>query len=141
MAFTNAQRLAAVLSDWLRPAASQIICEKLANVPLIQSMQQGIMETGLVGCNYHITSEIRPFLNNAINIMVEPMLEQYLSKLPDETIPALAQSVLTTAMEQPTFSILDGLLTFEEADMLELKEMVEKNLLPCDVNEKYQVIK
>lgn len=141
MEYTNAQKLSAVLSEWARPGISQIATSKLCNLSMLKSFQQTMVGSGLVGQNYSIASEILPFANNAANILIQPMLCRYLSHIPDESLPQLAHSVVDTAMQQPSFSVLDGLVEFTQEDMTELKDLLVKNLPVCSIHEAYHVLK
>lgn len=139
MSYSNADILAAVVSEWARPAISQIACEKIGKMQLLQNMQQGLLNSGLVGANYKITSDIQPFMHSAVNNLVQPILRRYFSQIPEESIPALARDIVDKAMQNNSFTILDGLVEFDKDDLEELKELLEKNL-PVQDNEGYQVI-
>ena len=141
MTCTNAHILASVLTAWSRPAIVQITSTKLESISYIASMEQSIKSSGLVGHNYRLSNEIMPFINNSIDIIVTPMIERYVSQIPDSALPALAHSVVETAMQQPEFSLLDGLVTFSQDDMIELKYLLEKNLPITENNNTYTVIK
>ena len=128
MPYTNAQILAAVVTEWSRPAVSQLTASKLCQMPAMQQFQQSIISTGLVGNGYRLNKEIEPFLVQATPVLVEPLLAQAFSRMPDASIPQLARTVVKTAMQQPNFSILDGLVAFEQEDLQELLDLIELNL-------------
>ncbi|MEE1004893.1 MAG: hypothetical protein UH685_06105 [Bacteroidaceae bacterium] len=142
MMYTNAQKLAAVLSTWARPAIAELAAGRLTQLPFMKSVQAMLVSSGIVGQTYNIGNELKPFASNIVNAMFTPLLVSYMSRVPDDTLPALAHSIVDTAMEQPMFSILDGLVEFSQDDMLELKDLLDKNL-PIEPAAKinYEVIK
>lgn len=97
-------------------------------MPVMQDFQQTLVGAGLVGNNYRIQNEIEPFIVQAAPQLIEPMLTQAFSRIPDASIPQLARTVVQTAMQQPQFSILDGLVTFDPEDLQELLDLIEQNL-------------
>ncbi len=136
--FTNAQILAAVVTDWSRPAVSQLTASKLCQFQTMRDLQQSIISSGLVGSNYRLQSEIEPFVVQAAPQLIEPALAQAFSRIPDETIPQLARTVVQTALQQPQFSVLDGLVTFDQSDMQELLDLIELNL-PLVESKSYKI--
>lgn len=128
MAYTNAQILAAVVTEWSRPAVSQLTANRLCTLPAFQQLQDSIIQTGLVGSNYRLQAELEPFIVSAAPVLVQPLLENMFSRIPDATIPVVARQILATAMQQPEFSVLDGLVTFEHSDLEELQQLIELNL-------------
>lgn len=139
--YTNAQKLAAVLSTWARPAISQLATSKLMQFPFMKSMQAVLVNSGLVGQTYNIGNELRPFANNIVDAMLVPVLINYMSRVPDDALPKLAHSIVDTAMNQPRFGILDGLVEFSQDDMIELKDLLDKNLPIPPSEAMYEVIK
>lgn len=139
--YTNASILAAVVAEWCRPAVGQIASSQVTRfVPGLLDVQQQIVNTGIVGGNYKITDELSPFVASAVDIMLQPTLEQFFARVPDEQLPQLAHAFVGKAMEQPTFSVLDGLVTFDQTDMQELKRLLELNL-PLESKKSYKVKK
>lgn len=137
--FTNSQKLAAVLSEWARPAISQIASSKLMTIPFMQSLQCTIGGSGLVGNNYRLESDVQPLIQPIVNSLITPLMAKYFANIPDEAIPATARAIVNQMLQQGTYSILDGLITFESDDILELDSLIAKNL-PIESEETYQVI-
>lgn len=136
--YSNAQILAAVVTEWSRPAVSQLTASSICKLPAMAELQQSIINTGLVGANYRLQSEIEPFLVQAAPCLMEPMLEQAFSRIPDKSIPQIARTTIKTAMMQPQFSILDGLVVFDQEDLKELLDLVELNL-PVAETKSYKI--
>lgn len=138
--YSNAEKLATVVAYWARPAISQVATTKLVQLPLMQSAQASLMASGMVGSGYSLASDIQPFVEPIINSLVTPMLNRYFEGIPDEAIPKTARAIVDKMKQQRTFSILDGLITFEEADILELDALLSKNL-PVETDTNYQLVK
>ena len=139
MSWSNAQKLAAVVSFWARPALTQLATSRLSSLPMMQSLQQSIVASGLVSQAYNISADLMPIMAPVINNLLQPYLEKQLAQLPDESIPALARDVLAEAERKGSMSILDGFLTLEAQDIQELRQLVEKNLPMAD-RQGYEVI-
>ena len=138
--YSNAEKLATVVAYWARPAISQVATTKLLQLPVMQSAQASLMASGMVGSGYSLASDIQPCVEPIINSLVTPMLNRYFEGIPDEAIPKTARAIVDKMKQQRTFSILDGLITFEEADILELDALLSKNL-PVETDTNYQLVK
>lgn len=139
MSWSNAQKLAAVVSFWARPALTQLATSRLSSLPMMQNLQQSIVASGLVSQAYNISADLMPIMAPVINNLLQPYLEKQLAQLPDESIPALARDVLAEAEKKGSMSIMDGFLTLEAQDIKELRQLVEKNLPMAD-RQGYEVI-
>lgn len=139
MSWSNAQKLAAVVSFWARPALTQLATSRLSSLPMMQNLQQSIVASGLVSQAYNISADLMPIMAPVINNLLQPYLERQLAQLPDESIPALARDVLAEAEKKGSMSIMDGFLTLEAQDIQELRQLVEKNLPMAD-RQSYEVI-
>lgn len=139
MNWSNAQKLAAVVSFWARPALTQLATSRLSSLPMMQNLQQSIVASGLVSQAYNISADLMPIMAPVINNLLQPYLERQLAQLPDESIPALARDVLAEAEKKGSMSIMDGFLTLEAQDIQELRQLVEKNLPMAD-RQGYEVI-
>lgn len=138
--YSNAEKLATVVAYWARPAISQVATTKLMQLPMMQSAQASLMGSGIVGSGYNLAMDIQPFVEPLINSLITPMLNRYFEGMPDEAIPKTARAIVDKMKQQRTFSILDGLIMFEEADILELDALLAKNL-PVENETNYQLIK
>lgn len=138
--YSNAEKLASVVAYWSRPAISRIVTTKLMQLPFMQSAQATLTSSGIVGSGYNLASDIQPYIEPMINSLVTPMLSRYFEGIPDEAIPKTARAIVDRMKQQRTFSVLDGLITFEEADIMELDALLTKNL-PVENETSYQLIK
>lgn len=127
------------MSFWARPALTQLATSRLSSLPMMQSLQQSIVASGLVSQAYNISADMMPIMAPVINNLLQPYLERQLAQLPDESIPALARDVLAEAEKKGSMSIMDGFLTLEAQDIQELRQLVEKNLPMAD-RQGYEVI-
>lgn len=138
MEYKNSQILAAVVSEWARPAISQIAAGNLMRLPVLQSLQATIGSLGLVSGNYALQKDIEPLIQPVVNSLVTPMLTKYFGQMPEESIPQLAHDIVDKVRYNGPLSILEGLITFDEEDLDELADLLQKNL-PVEQVEGYQV--
>lgn len=138
MEYKNSQILAAVVSEWARPAISQIAAGNLMRLPMLQSLQATIGSLGLVSGDYALQKDIEPLIQPVVNSLVTPMLTKYFGQMPEESIPQLAHDIVDKVRYNGPLSILEGLITFDEDDLDELADLLQKNL-PVEKVEGYQV--
>lgn len=138
MEYKNSQILAAVVSEWARPAISQIAAGNLMRLPMLQSLQATIGSLGLVSGDYALQKDIEPLIQPVVNSLVTPMLTKYFGQMPEESIPQLAHDIVDKVRYNGPLSILEGLITFDEEDLDELADLLQKNL-PVEQVEGYQV--
>lgn len=138
--YSNAQKLAAIVAEWSRPAISQLASSKISKMGWVQSLQGSIMSLGIVGENYDISSDIQPLMSPVINAIIEPMLVEQFSKIPDAIIPRIARNIVDEVSRNGSYSLLDGLVVLESSDLEELHNLVELNL-PCDEQEHYNIVR
>ena len=139
MNYTNAQILAAVVSEWARPAISQIASSNIMRLPMMQSLQTTIGGLGIVSEGYSLRADIEPIIQPVVNALIMPMLTKTFGNIPDESIPQMAHDLVANMVAQGSFTILEGMVTFDEEDIIELADLLEKNL-PVAKTEGYQVI-
>lgn len=138
MEYSNSQILAAVVSEWARPAISQIAAGNIMRLPMLQSLQATIGSLGLVSGAYNLQKDIEPLIQPVVNSLITPMLAKYFGQIPDESIPQMAYDIVEKVRYNGPLSILEGVVTFDEEDLDELAELLQKNL-PVESVEHYQV--
>lgn len=138
MEYKNSQILAAVVSEWARPAISQIAAGNLMRLPMLQSLQATIGSLGIVSGSYALQKDIEPLIQPIINSLIIPMLARYFGQIPEESIPQMAHDIVEKMRANGSMSILEGMVTFEEEDLAELADLLDKNL-PIGQTQDYQV--
>ena len=138
MEYSNSQILAAVVSEWARPAISQIAAGNIMRLPMLQSLQATIGSLGLVSGAYNLQKDIEPLIQPVVNSLITPMLARYFGQIPDESIPQMAHDIVEKVRYNGPLSILEGVVTFDEEDLDELAELLQKNL-PVESVDHYQV--
>ena len=138
MEYKNSQILAAVVSEWARPAISQIAAGNLMKLPMLQSLQATISSMGLVSGTYALQKDIEPLIQPLVNSLVTPMLARYFGQIPEESIPQMAHDVVDKIRYNGPVSVLEGMVTFDEEDITELSDLLDKNL-PVGQTPGYQV--
>lgn len=138
MEYSNSQILAAVVSEWARPAISQIAAGNIMRLPMLQSLQATIGSLGLVSGAYNLQKDIEPLIQPVVNSLITPMLARYFGQIPDESIPQMAHDIVEKVRYNGPLSILEGVVTFDEEDLDELADLLQKNL-PVESVDHYQV--
>lgn len=133
--FSNSQILAAVVSEWARPAISQIAADKLGKMSWMQTLQSGISSLGIIDGAYDIAKDLQPIMMPAIDAIIEPMLQTQFAKIPDYAIPQMARNIVNNMEGAGTVSLLNGLVVLDTADFAELRKLLDANLpLPENSN-------
>ena len=138
MEYKNSQILAAVVSEWARPAISQIAAGNLMRLPMLQSLQATIGSLGIVSGSYALQKDIEPLIQPIVNSLITPMLARYFGQIPEESIPQMAHDIVEKMRANGSMSVLEGMVTFEEEDLAELADLLDKNL-PVWQTQDYQV--
>lgn len=138
MGYKNSQILAAVVSEWARPAISQIAAGNLMRLPMLQSLQAAIGSLGIVSGSYAIQKDLEPLIQPIVNSLITPMLARYFGQIPEESIPQMAHDIVEKMRDNGSLSVLEGMVTFEEEDLAELADLLDKNL-PVGQTPSYQV--
>ena len=138
MEYKNSQILAAVVSEWARPAISQIAAGNLMRLPMLQSLQATISSLGIVSGSYALQKDIEPLIQPIVNSLITPMLARYFGQIPEESIPQMAHDIVEKMRNNGPVSVLEGMRTFDEEDITELSDLLDKNL-PVGQTPGYQV--
>ena len=138
MEYKNSQILAAVVSEWARPAISQIAAGNLMRLPMLQSLQATISSLGIVSDSYALQKDIEPLIQPIVNSLITPMLARYFGQIPEESIPQMAHDIVEKMRNNGPVSVLEGMVTFDEEDITELSDLLDKNL-PVGQTPGYQV--
>lgn len=138
MEYSNSQILAAVVSEWARPAISQIAAGNLMRLPMLQSLQATISSLGIVSGSYALQKDIEPLIQPVINSLITPMLARYFGQIPEESIPQMAHDIVEKIRNNGPLTVLEGMVTFDEEDITELSDLLDKNL-PVGQTPGYQV--
>lgn len=128
MQYTNAQILSAVLNRWLQPVVLQLSQAKMQSFGFVQAIENKVKSTGWVSPNWNLTKELSPIIEPITNSIVQPMLNKYLSNVPDEAIPAMAHGIVDKAMADGQLELMEGKFVFEKEDLQELKNLLNYNL-------------
>ena len=138
MEYKNSQILAAVVSEWARPAISQIAAGNLMRLPMLQSLQATISSLGIVSGSYALQKDIEPLIQPIVNSLITPKLARYFVQIPEESIPQMAHDIVEKMRNNGPVSVLEGMVTFDEEDITELSDLLDKNL-PVGQTPGYQV--
>lgn len=134
----NHQILSAVLNKWAQPLVSEFVNKGIQNLPVLQALQNKVRSTGWVSPQWTLASELGDLMEGMTGSLVQPMLNRYLSQLDDASIPQMAHSIADKAIAQGHLTLFEGNIIFDEADLKQLKRLLELNL-PVDTEETYKV--
>jgi len=122
----NIDKLSNIIAEWL----SNIMASVLPRVSISPSSGIGKVMNGLLGIDlttYNVWNELGFLATPVINAFSKPMLQQYLSLIPDEQIKEVALNMVNAMVEQANmkghiniFGVEVGRNAFED-----LKRMVE----------------
>lgn len=136
--YSNAQILAAVINKWAAPLTSNISMQTIAKLPMLQALENKIKSSGWASPQWSIAQELSPLMSNAASVVLEPVIANYLSGIPDNAIPQMIHSMVDSAIAKGQgLSLMEGKLTFTNEDLRELKKYLDWNL-PLD-SSPYQV--
>lgn len=125
---TNAQILAAILNRVGQPIIQHFMGMKMQNSPIVNGIENWVRNLGITGPNWNLTSELMPFIQPMSGMVVEPMLAQYISNVPDAMIPGMAHSIVDKAMQMGNVSVLGGMITLDQNDLREIKKLLNANM-------------
>lgn len=128
MEYSNAQILSTVLARWLQPMAGDLLRSRVSSMPWLKAIENKLQASGWVSRNWSLGSELANLLGPTGENIMKPILQGYLSKMPDESLPELAHAIADNAMRQGSLQLMDGLVTFELKDIRELKRLLDLNL-------------
>jgi hypothetical protein len=122
----NIDKLSNIITEWL----SNIMASVLPKVSISPTSGIGKVMNGLLGIDlstYNVWNELGFLATPVINAFSKPMLQQYLSLIPDEQIKDVALNMVNAMVEQANmkghiniFGVEVGRNAFED-----LKRMVE----------------
>lgn len=122
----NIDKLSNIITEWL----SNIMASVLPKVSISPTSGIGKVMNGLLGIDlstYNVWNELGFLATHVINAFSKPMLQQYLSLIPDEQIKDVALNMVNAMVEQANmkghiniFGVEVGRNAFED-----LKRMVE----------------
>lgn len=128
MAYSNSQILSAVLTRFLQPVIQMYGGDKFASLPAIKLIENKVKSMGIVSGNWSLMKELSPLVENVSEKLVTPILNNYLSKMDDVQLPYIAHSIVDSALKNGELSLLEGTIEIEEADLKELKRLLNINL-------------
>ena len=136
--YTNAQILAAVLAKWGQPAIQQLTSGRLDNLSWMQAITNKVRSTGWVSQSWSLGRELAPIMESMTEAIVIPMIERYLSTMPDDSIPSIAHKFVDAAIENGGLTLFDGNVVFDKDDLTELKNYLNWNM-PLGASPAYEV--
>lgn len=126
----NSQILAAILSHWVEPMAGDIAAMYFKDNAMLNGINFYIKKWVPVSESYSVTDELSWMIKPVTKSFIEPFINTYTAKIPDDKIPELANNMVDAMIQE---SRLKGHVTiaeklqFEESDLTQLKKLIELN--------------
>ena len=125
---TNARILGAVLNKWAQPLIGTFLSSHVQSIPFVQGIENKVRSMGWVSQRWSLMGELSPLMESVTGNLVAPMIERYLSGVPDGTIPRMARAIVDDALKNGEMSLFEGKVVFEREDLQNLKKLLELNL-------------
>lgn len=132
--YTNAQILAAVLNKWAQPLVKSLIGSYVGTLPVLQMVENKVRSMGWVSPKWSLMGELSPLMEAVTGNAFAPFVAKYLATFDDASLPAMAHNIVDDAIKRGDLVLLEGKVTFEKADLEELKRLLTLNL-PYDKDE------
>lgn len=136
--YKNAEILSAILNKWAQPLIGTFLNGHLQSMPFVQGLQNKIRSTGWVSPNWNLYSELAPIMEGISGNILSPIMNKYISQVDDASIPKMAHSIVGSALKRGELSLFEGKVVFEEADLKQLKRLLELNL-PYNAEDDIQI--
>ena len=141
---SNTKILSAVIATWAKPMIDQVLVSRLGEMQPVEAASEWVKKYFPVPGNYSIVTDLAFLAVPATSIIVEPMVNNWISKLgiQDEMIPEYAAKITDAMLEEAGKNgkvTLFNTIEFEKSDFKRLKTLLNKNL-PVKEEEKYTVI-
>lgn len=128
MQYTNSQILASVLNYFAQPIIKDFVGQKIVQTGGYQMVENTIKKWLPVSPNYSLMNDISFAIHGASDKAIVPILNKYLSSIPDDIIPSMAHSIVDSALASGKYEFVDGKLEFTREDILNLKALLDDNL-------------
>ena len=125
---TNARILGAVVNKWAQPLVHTFLGGQLQNLPFVQNLENKIRSMGWVSNRWTLIGELSPLMENLTGNLVAPVIEGYLSKVDDASIPRMAHIVVDDAIKTGELRRFEGKIIIDRDDLRQLKRLLELNL-------------
>ena len=145
MSYSNSDKLVGVLSEWLRPAITELAKAKFNNSPGITAANAWVVKYFPVSKDYSLLNDFGFLIKPSISAFIKQGVINGLAKLnvSDGDIPSFLQATLESMYDELKSKdkiTLFGLVEFEQSDIDTLQKLLISNGL-LDTAETYEVIK
>lgn len=135
--FTNAQILTKIIIKFIEPVYPAIMSSMMSKASWMAPAENVLKKIGIVTPNYSLAQELSAGIGSiGGDVLIRPLLEAQLSKLPDEAIPAIFHALADKGIAAGHVELLDGYVKLDENDLREFKKYLDYNL-PIKQTEEY----
>ena len=126
---TNKEIASEILAEWMTPYYQSLIdMGLLNNSAIITRIDNKIKKTGWVDNNYSILVDLHPYMDYSAGVIIKGMFYEVMEEIPDDMIPDLMHSIMRSAYEKGTLSLLGGRLKFNREQLEQLKVIMKKHM-------------
>ena len=125
---TNARILGAVLNKWAQPLVHTFLGGQVQSLPFVQGIENKIRSMGWVGPRWTLMGELSPLMENLTGNLIAPIIENYLSRVDDASIPRMAHIIVDDAIKTGELRLFEGKIIIDRDDLRQLKRLLELNL-------------
>lgn len=135
--FTNAQILTKIILKFAEPIYPALMSNWLAKASWIMPAENMLKRIGIVAPNYSMAQELSTGIGSiGGDVLIRPMLEAVLSKIPDAAIPEMSHALVDKGLQTGHVELLGGYVKLDQNDLRELKKYLDYNL-PIRETEEY----
>ena len=125
---TNARILGAILNKWAQPLVHTFLGSKVQSLPFVQNVESKIRSMGWVSPRWTLMGELSPLMENLTGNLIAPVIENYLSRVDDASIPRMAHIIVDDAIKTGELRLFEGKIIIDRDDIRQLKRLLELNL-------------
>ena len=125
---TNARILGAILNKWAQPLVHTFLGGQVQGLPFVQNIENKIRSMGWVSPRWTLMGELSPLMENLTGNIIAPIIEGYLSKVDDASIPRMAHIIVDDAIKNGELKLFEGKIIIDRDDICQLKRLLELNL-------------
>lgn len=103
--------------------STAILRTKMGSFPFVQMIETKLKSTGFVKPGWSLAAELSPIMQNVSGTIIEPVINRYISQVPDDALPEMAHKIVDDAIKNGGLSLMDGKVI--------LKRKTWRSLKPC----------
>lgn len=116
------------MNKWAQPLVHTFLGGQVQSLPFVQGIENKIRSMGWVGPRWTLMGELSPLMENLTGNLIAPIIENYLSRVDDASIPRMAHIIVDDAIKTGELRLFEGKIIIDRDDLRQLKRLLELNL-------------